>query len=487
MQAPPPLLISSINKMNTQIFGQLVVKGDSIVNGNIKNVQDPVNSTDILNKQTAESIVVNSISWKINTKAATTSNITLSGEQTVDGISLSTGDRILVKNQISGVDNGIYDVGVGVWSRSSDLANGSNAASIALWVDQGTVNADSAFICTNDSGSDIVGTDILTFVLFSTTGSLTAGTGLDITTSTLSVTSSVIRTTGGQTITGNLNLTGTLDSGTFTDSTITITGGNITGLLDMTVTDKVFSTGVNQLGNTDVTVDGTTGNIPTQGDITLYNSSQNMIVFRDVGFADPSTTARSDGTKIDLNTTALTSSTQLMYGINTGVFWYNSTGKISFGTIPLSSSTISFSGEEMGGGNFTTSTFTRPTLDGPQIGGLEVEISANGRLNLRKVNVTQITSITTAVSVATTPSGRITTVTATTAAGSSDSFNVTTTTVSDANVFVTLADYSGTFFTNGVPIIYVTDLVSNSFTITITNIHATNALNGTLDIYFCVL
>lgn len=55
--------------------------------------------------------------------AATTANITLSGEQTIDGVALVTGDRVLVKDQTSAVDNGIWKVSTGVWSRSKDFSS----------------------------------------------------------------------------------------------------------------------------------------------------------------------------------------------------------------------------------------------------------------------------------------------------------------------------------------------------------------------------
>lgn len=57
---------------------------------------------------------------KVPVKAASTANLTLSGEQTVDGIALVTGDRCLVKNQTSGVNNGIYTVDTGTWTRAPD-------------------------------------------------------------------------------------------------------------------------------------------------------------------------------------------------------------------------------------------------------------------------------------------------------------------------------------------------------------------------------
>ena len=58
---------------------------------------------------------------KVPVRAATTANITLSGEQTIDGIACVTGDRVLVQNQTIATDNGVYDVDTGTWTRSADI------------------------------------------------------------------------------------------------------------------------------------------------------------------------------------------------------------------------------------------------------------------------------------------------------------------------------------------------------------------------------
>lgn len=59
--------------------------------------------------------------WKAPVKAATTANITLSGEQTIDGISCVTDNRVLVKNQTDTTENGIYYVSTGAWTRTEDF------------------------------------------------------------------------------------------------------------------------------------------------------------------------------------------------------------------------------------------------------------------------------------------------------------------------------------------------------------------------------
>ena len=82
-----------------------------------------------------ESIVGGALSklstWKGSVTAATTANIATSGLGTIDGVTLVAGDSILVKNQTTGSENGLYTVSTGVWTRSPDLVDGSNAAGIA--------------------------------------------------------------------------------------------------------------------------------------------------------------------------------------------------------------------------------------------------------------------------------------------------------------------------------------------------------------------
>lgn len=105
--------------------------------------------------------------WKLPVRVATTASITLSGLQTVDGVSLSDGDRVLVKNQSTGSENGIYVALLSDdWQRANDLPDGSCAADLTVFVSEGTTYSDTMFICTNDSGSDVVGTDSLVFTTY---------------------------------------------------------------------------------------------------------------------------------------------------------------------------------------------------------------------------------------------------------------------------------------------------------------------------------
>lgn len=105
-------------------------------------------------------------------RAASISNATLvsafSNGQVIDGVALVTGDRILIKNQSTASDNGIYTVqSAGAPIRTHDYGEGEEVASTLILVKEGVVNGNTAWICTNDTPNDIVGSHNLEFKLIS--------------------------------------------------------------------------------------------------------------------------------------------------------------------------------------------------------------------------------------------------------------------------------------------------------------------------------
>ena len=155
----------------------------------ITNLSDPVNTQDAATKGFVEA-TSQGLDVKDSVKVATTGNITIStalnSGDSIDGITLADNDRVLVKDQSTASQNGIYIVGSSP-SRSSDLASGADAAGMFTFVEQGTVNADNGFVCTSNKGSAVVGTNNLTFAQFSGAGQITAGNGLDKSGNTISV------------------------------------------------------------------------------------------------------------------------------------------------------------------------------------------------------------------------------------------------------------------------------------------------------------
>ena len=157
----------------------------------ITGLADPTADADAANKGYVDG-VAQGLDVKDSVVATTTANGTLStafaNGQSIDGVTLQTGDRILIKNQSTASQNGIYNVNAsGAPSRATDMATGANAAGAFVFVEQGTVNAENGFTCTSDTGSAVVGTNNLTFAQFSGAGQIIAGDGLDKSGNTLSV------------------------------------------------------------------------------------------------------------------------------------------------------------------------------------------------------------------------------------------------------------------------------------------------------------
>lgn len=113
------------------------------------------------------------LSWKDSVRAASTVNGTLatayeSGD-ILDGVTLATGDRILLKNQTTGAENGIYVVNAsGAPTRATDADSAAELRGSAVFVEEGTANADKLFTLTTDAIT--LGTTALTWTQFSTGG-----------------------------------------------------------------------------------------------------------------------------------------------------------------------------------------------------------------------------------------------------------------------------------------------------------------------------
>lgn len=104
------------------------------------------------------------LAWKAPARVGTTgSNITLSGQQTIDDIALSVGDRVLVKDQTDQTTNGLYNVQTGPWTRTIDANNNSQLTQgMQVMVTAGLVNADKPFVLTT-ANPVIIGTSNITF------------------------------------------------------------------------------------------------------------------------------------------------------------------------------------------------------------------------------------------------------------------------------------------------------------------------------------
>jgi hypothetical protein len=113
-------------------------------------------------------------------RVATTGNITLSGTQTIDGVAVIAGDRVLVKDQTTQTQNGIYVVASGSWTRATDADNtpdGELKGGDFTLVLEGTVNSGYGYVCSNTSAVTI-GTTNITYAAFNAAKAVTAGSGL---------------------------------------------------------------------------------------------------------------------------------------------------------------------------------------------------------------------------------------------------------------------------------------------------------------------
>ena len=146
--------------------------------------------------------IASGLTLKDNAKAATTANITLSGTQTIDDVALIAGDRVLVKNQTSGAENGIYDVAAGAWARSSDANVSAEVTSgMFCFVTGGTVNGSKGFALVT-ADPIVLDTTVLVFAQFSGT-SFTAGNGLTLTGAAFAIDTTITADLGSvQTFTG---------------------------------------------------------------------------------------------------------------------------------------------------------------------------------------------------------------------------------------------------------------------------------------------
>lgn len=149
----------------------------------ITNLADPVAATDAANKQYVDA-ARSGLDVKQSVRAATTGNITLSATQTIDGVAVVAGNRVLVKNQTTASANGIYDVAAGAWTRSTDADVSDEVSSgMFTFVEEGTTGSDTGFVLTTNAPVTL-GTTALTFAQFSGAGTYVAGSGLTLTGST---------------------------------------------------------------------------------------------------------------------------------------------------------------------------------------------------------------------------------------------------------------------------------------------------------------
>ena len=134
-------------------------------------------TTSLVTKEYVDAVKVG-LDFKDSVRVASTANVTVSGPgAAIDGITLSSGDRVLLKNQSTASQNGIYvfNGAASALTRATDAdANAEVTAGMFVFVEEGTVNADQGFVLTTD-GTITVGSTSLSFTQFSGAGQIVAG------------------------------------------------------------------------------------------------------------------------------------------------------------------------------------------------------------------------------------------------------------------------------------------------------------------------
>ncbi len=188
-------LASTISNFDTQVrtsrLDQMAAP-TSPVSLNSQRITNLANGTNANDAATFGQLqnVANGTDWKPSVRCATTANITLSGFQTIDGITVVDGDRVLVKNQSSQPTNGIYLARSGAWERSADAVTGTITEGATVFVKEGTTNGNTQWRVQDPVTT--VGTDNMIWTQIGAGTTYTEGTGIDIVGNVISIDTAVV-------------------------------------------------------------------------------------------------------------------------------------------------------------------------------------------------------------------------------------------------------------------------------------------------------
>lgn len=241
--------------INSSVIGGITPAAGNFTTATV--LSQPVGATDVVNLLALQSYAAG-ISWKQPCVAATLTNITLSGLQTIDGKAVVAGDRVLVKDQSTAANNGIYIASASTWTRSTDADTWDELICAISFIEYGT-QAGGAWFCTAQDGGTL-GVTAVNWAQFTTSATYSAGTGLTLTGTVFSITPVGTASTYGSASTvpvfttnasgqvssvTNTNIaigatqitSGTIDSARISGSYTGITG--VGTLTDLTVTNNI--------------------------------------------------------------------------------------------------------------------------------------------------------------------------------------------------------------------------------------------------------
>ena len=231
--------LSDHNSDTTNVHGivdtaHLVTTSGAVFTGNIQ-VPAPTLSTHATNKQYVDEVAAG-INFHPAVVTATIGNITLSGAQTVDGVAVVAGDRVLVKNQTNQTENGIYVVASGSWTRALDADNnpsGELSTGDFVFVLGGANNEGFGYVLSTPSPITI-GTSNILYVPFSASHTIEAGNGLlELVPGELSVDTSVIASVDDPIFTGTV----TMPDNSITTAMINSSAVTTAKIADLNVTE----------------------------------------------------------------------------------------------------------------------------------------------------------------------------------------------------------------------------------------------------------
>lgn len=255
---------------------RLIGNGINLDGSKIIKLADGSAPTDAVNLGQVQAFL-NGLSWKVAVRAASTTNVSLTTPGTsLDGVTLVSGDRVLLKNQTNAAENGIY-----VWTgasssltRATDADSGPELVAAAVLIREGTVNADRQYT-QNVDGVITPGTTPLTWAQFG--GGITyTGDGKGVTVNgtsiTLNVGAGLVNTAAGVAVdTAVVPRKFAQNIGDGTSTTITVTHGlgttDITYTLSFTATGEFFEADVFKTNANTLTV--TTANALASGSARL--------------------------------------------------------------------------------------------------------------------------------------------------------------------------------------------------------------------------